>query len=215
VYVPRLAGHGTDPADLARCHWSDWLNSTLDAYYVLHQQCAQVFICGLSMGGVLALLASTIVPVDGVVVMGSPLVLGGDFTSQALSQAKLIQPTFDSTDTSSFADYIREQQAKRGEPVLGRVRYNRWYTAALEQLALLIEAAQGRLAHIQALLLAIYSENDQTVGLHNQQYLLEHVGSSQVESHTFKHSGHILTQDIEHPEVFRLAAAFIAKHTHP
>jgi esterase/lipase len=81
-------------------------------------------------------------------------------------------------------------------------------------LALLIEVTQGQLAHVQAPILAMYSENDKTVGLHNQQYLLEQIGSSQVESHAFQHSGHILTQDIEHPEVFRRAAAFIAQHQH-
>lgn len=209
VYAPRLAGHGTHPTDLARMRWWDVLNSALDGYHVLKQQCDQVYIAGLSMGGVLALLCSLTVPVDGLIVMGAPMVLGGSFQPSRLRLAKYIRPYGDATDTSPFADYIRAEQEKRGEPVLGRIRYGMWSTAAVEQLALMIEHAITRLPEVTAPLLLIYSENDKTVPVICQQIIADGVRSADKQVVTLKQSGHILTQDIESPEVFRLAAAFI------
>src|SRR4030095_16396304 len=53
VYAPRLAGHGTRPQDLARTRWTDWYASASDGYHLLRQQCEKVFVCGMSMGGLL------------------------------------------------------------------------------------------------------------------------------------------------------------------
>jgi carboxylesterase len=212
VYAPRLAGHGTSPYDLARIRYWDLLNSVLDGYHILKQQCEQVFIAGLSMGGVLALLASIYVPVDGVIVMAAPMMLGGVLHPRRLAWAKRIRPYTDQSDKGKFAEYIRAEQARRGEPVLGRVRYGLWSTAGVEQLALLIEHTLNRLSEVTTPLLLIYSEKDGTVPLTSQQIIAKGVRSTEVECVTLKESGHILTQDIEHPEVFRLAAGFIEGH---
>ena len=50
----RLAGHATKPADLIRTRWQDWLASVEDGYHLLQGDCAQIFVCGLSMGGILS-----------------------------------------------------------------------------------------------------------------------------------------------------------------
>jgi carboxylesterase len=211
VYAPRLALHGTSPYDLARVRWWDLLNSALDGYHILRQQCDQVFVSGLSMGGVLALLTSVTVEVDGLIVMAAPMLLGGMFQPKRLRRMKLIRPYTDQTDRGEFARYVQQEQAKRGEPMLGRIRYGLWSTAALEQLTLMIEHTLTRLPEVTAPLLLIYSEKDQTVPLASQQVIAQAVRSSELQCVTLKQSGHILTQDIEHPEVFRLATEFIEK----
>lgn len=50
----RLEGHGTNPGDLARTGWQDWLASAATGLWELEQRCDLVFAAGLSMGGVLA-----------------------------------------------------------------------------------------------------------------------------------------------------------------
>jgi carboxylesterase len=214
VYAPRLAGHGTDPHDLARVRWSDWLNSTLDGYYVLKQQCDQVYVCGLSMGGILALLISMTVAIDGAVVMAAPLQMGAALQSRTLRRIKYIRRFTDQNDHSRFAQYINEQQRQRGEPALGRVRYNLWSTAGLEQLALMIEHVVERLDEVDVPILALYSEGDQTVSTGNLELLQSKVRNQLLESYVFKNSGHILTQDIESAEVFRRTADFITRCAH-
>ncbi len=73
VWLPSLTGYGTRPEDLVDVTFDDWLadaNSGLDR---LLESCTQVFIVGLSAGGVLALItASTREAVDGVVTWAAP-----------------------------------------------------------------------------------------------------------------------------------------------
>ena len=55
----RLAGHATRPEDMMRMQWQDWLASVEDGYFLLKNCVDQVFIIGLSMGGILSLTFSS------------------------------------------------------------------------------------------------------------------------------------------------------------
>ncbi len=55
VSVPLLPGHGTRPADLAGVTWMEWLDAVVRAYDELTERCEQVAVCGISLGGSLAL----------------------------------------------------------------------------------------------------------------------------------------------------------------
>ena len=52
VLGPRLAGHGTQIEDMNRMNWGDWSNSVLDAWHLLKPLTTEIFLIGLSMGGV-------------------------------------------------------------------------------------------------------------------------------------------------------------------
>lgn len=210
VYAPRLAGHGTNPLDLARTQWHDWLASAIDGVHLLRQQCDQVFVCGLSMGGLLALMLGMNEKVDGLAILAAPLVQHYPLKPAYLRSVKYMRPYTDQTDKSEFASYLCAEQARRGEPVLGRIRYNMWPTAAVEQLARLIGEVSRRLPQVCVPLLGIYSENDLTVGMESFERLKHGVGSHDTEYHLIKKSGHILTQDIECEDVFQKVASFIA-----
>src|SRR5919198_4315041 len=68
----RLAGHATDPEDMIRSRWTDWVASVEDGYQLLCGLTDHIFLIGLSMGGILALLASTQLNVKGVIAMSTP-----------------------------------------------------------------------------------------------------------------------------------------------
>jgi carboxylesterase len=55
----RLAGHATQPEDMIRSRYPDWLASVEDGYNLLRSSCDQVFLLGLSMGGILSLISAT------------------------------------------------------------------------------------------------------------------------------------------------------------
>jgi carboxylesterase len=210
VFAPRLAGHGTRPRDLARSLWIDWLHSALDGYDILRQQCDQVFVAGLSMGGTLALLLSTYVAVEGVIAMAAPLQPYPKLGPRRLRILKRLRPYTDHTDRSAFEAYVRQQQAERGEPITGRARYTLWPTAAVEQLMRLIPVVIVRLPQVTAPTLLLYSNVDLTVNVASLNVALESIASTDVEHHTFETSGHVLTQDHEHREVFKRVSNFIA-----
>lgn len=55
VFAPRLAGHGTSPADLAGKTRQQWLESVQTGYDILRQFCDEIVMVGFSTGGLLSL----------------------------------------------------------------------------------------------------------------------------------------------------------------
>jgi len=55
VSVPRLPGHGTTWQDMNKTTWADWYGEVERAFEALANQVDTVVVCGLSMGGGLAL----------------------------------------------------------------------------------------------------------------------------------------------------------------
>src|SRR4051794_11003816 len=55
VRLPRLPGHGTRWQDLSMTRWEDWYAAVDRAFEDLRERCEAVVVCGLSMGGALAL----------------------------------------------------------------------------------------------------------------------------------------------------------------
>src|SRR6476469_5233944 len=74
----RLTGHATDPEDMIRSRWTDWVASVEDGYQFLRGLSDTIFLIGLSMGGSLSLLMSTRLNVKGVVAMSTPYKLPDD-----------------------------------------------------------------------------------------------------------------------------------------
>jgi carboxylesterase len=54
VSLPLLPGHGTHWRDLNTTRWQDWYATVERGYLELADECEQVFVFGLSMGGLLA-----------------------------------------------------------------------------------------------------------------------------------------------------------------
>src|SRR5712692_8608567 len=73
VLGPLLAGHGTTPEDMNTTRWPDWYASVVAGYRQLREECEQVIAIGLSLGGALALHLAAHEPVDGLVLMATPL----------------------------------------------------------------------------------------------------------------------------------------------
>lgn len=211
VHAPRLSGHGTDPTDLSRYQWQDWLASALDGYSILRQNCDQVFVLGLSMGAVLSALVSIQEPVDGLVMMAAHIRLGG-FGFRNTGWLKYFLRYSQHLADPRLVDVIKDEQIKRGDPVVGRVHYSRWSTHAVHELRKVMQVGDERLPQVTAPLLLIYSKADETVPVRNAQLLAERVQSETVEKVILEQSSHILTQDIERHTVFERVFGFIQKH---
>lgn len=59
VSVPLLPGHAGRPTDLNEVRWDQWLDTVLVAYDKLREECEEVFVVGLSLGGALGLQLAT------------------------------------------------------------------------------------------------------------------------------------------------------------
>ncbi|MCF2144397.1 MAG: alpha/beta fold hydrolase [Candidatus Heimdallarchaeota archaeon] len=76
IYAPRLPGHGTSIDDLKRTCFADWFLEYSKGVDKLVADCQEVFVCGLSLGGILTLKYAVDHPVAGVIAMATPLTFG-------------------------------------------------------------------------------------------------------------------------------------------
>ena len=210
VYGVRLAGHGTHPHDLARTRWRDWYASAHDGLHLLRGACERVVVVGHSMGGLLALLlAAQCDGVDALSVLASPIRFPAKLDHTRW--LRYVHPFTDQPDTSPLQAIIREEQARRGEPVVGRVRYNQWSTFAVYELVELARQVDAFLPFVTQPLQLIYSRKDATVPLDHADHIARRVGSRHVERCTLEASGHILPQDCERETVFDQVAMFVQR----
>ena len=72
VSVPLLPGHGTDPRDLVRTSWKDWVSAAQNEIQWLKSRTDKVVVGGSSMGGVISLYLAGTNEVDGVFTLGTP-----------------------------------------------------------------------------------------------------------------------------------------------
>jgi carboxylesterase len=68
----RLAGHGSQPSDLVRTRWIDWLLSVEDGLDFLSGVSERTVLIGQSMGGMVALTAAARYDVAGVITLSTP-----------------------------------------------------------------------------------------------------------------------------------------------
>lgn len=67
-----LPGHGTSETEMAKSDWQQWLHAAKEAAYEMMQEVRIFTVCGLSMGGVLALLVAQQMKADACVTISAP-----------------------------------------------------------------------------------------------------------------------------------------------
>jgi carboxylesterase len=75
VALPRLAGHGTTPEDMATTTANAWVASIADAATWLQARCDRLLMVGLSMGGILSLYMAGLQPTlfAGIITINAPM----------------------------------------------------------------------------------------------------------------------------------------------
>ncbi|MEB3358458.1 MAG: alpha/beta fold hydrolase [Synechococcales bacterium] len=63
----KIPGHASHPSDLLDVTWHEWVAATVDAVNEIRNYCAKVLVVGQCAGGVLGLYASTVTPIDGLI----------------------------------------------------------------------------------------------------------------------------------------------------
>jgi carboxylesterase len=202
VYAPRLPGHGTRWQDMARTRWSDWYAEVLRSFEVLRSRCEQVFVCGLSMGGTLALRLAEerAADVAGVVVVNASL--GTDRAdAKLLPLARLVVPAF----PGIVNDIKSGDQAELGYdklPLKPAYSFSQaWTTVRRDR------------HRISAPMLVFRSREDHVVPPVSGRYLLEGARSAEVRERILENSFHVATLDSDAPAIFDETLDFIRTHS--
>ena len=184
VSAPRLPGHGTSPADMARTGARDWVAAIDEALAALRARCAHVFMAGLSMGGTLTLLTaarhaqviSGAIPINAVVQHGSPdmalLAFGGDPGAML----------------PGIGSDIKDPSAKE-------LAYPETPARCLAELHMLTSVTRDLLGRVVCPTLVIQSREDHVVAPSNGRLIASSLGAGRVELLWLDRSYHVATLD--------------------
>lgn len=198
VIGPRLKGHGTSPADMARSSAQDWIDSLDEALAELRRHCKQVFLAGLSMGGTLTLYAAAkhadvirgAVPINAVVHLGS---------------ADMAGLAFDRSMPATVPGIGSDLK----DPAMRELAYTEVPVPAVRQLYALVAVTQDLLPAVKCPVLVVQSRDDHVVAPSNAARIVGGVGSSRVELLWLENSYHVATIDHDKDLIAQRIAAFI------
>jgi carboxylesterase len=195
----RLPGHATRPEDMRGKHWVDWLGAVEDGYHMLRCAGRQVFVMGLSMGGILTLTAAARLAVKGAVAMSTPYFLSED---PRLNYAEYLAPAMPEVAKGppDWHDHTMEKE---------HVEYPMFPTRSLAEVRDLLVVMRASLPKITVPVLLVHSHNDGSVPPANAQRIYDELGAQDKSMLMVENSGHIVTRDQDREKVFEAALAFV------
>lgn len=197
VLAPRLAGHGTSPADLARTGWPQWHADAVSGYHLLKGLCPVIDVVGLSMGGLLALKLAAEQPVGKIALINTPIYVH--------DRRLPFLPVF---------RLFRSYEDKRGQASTN-VSYRVIPLKSLASLVALIKQVEGLLPDIARPALVIQAVNDPTVRPDSADHIYRRLGGEAKRLVWLERSGHVATLDSEHQQVFQYIDEFFAAQALP
>lgn len=200
VRLPLLPGHGTDWRDCNRTTWTDWYGAADGAFEELKRRCAKVFVCGLSMGGTLALrLAQEHGEDVAGVILVNPAVIMLRWDTKLLPVLARLVPS-----VAAIGNDIAKPGILEGAYARTPVRA----AASLRRFQNVVRADLGRVTQP---LLVFHSVHDHVVEPVNSELVLRGVSSKDATEVLLEDSYHVATLDHDAPRIFDGTVEFIKR----
>jgi len=202
----RLTGHATDPEDMIRSNWTDWTVSVEDGYSLLRSFTDNIFLAGLSMGGVLSLLMVTRLKVKGVVAMSTPYKLPDDPRLRHIDWIAKMIPYMPKSDEEPGASWFDKEAWK------DHVSYPQNPVRSIGQLNRLLGEMRAALPEIDVPVLLIHSRDDKYVPPESMEMIHADLANAPDRTKLYiTGSGHVVTRDAARRQVFESALEFIRR----
>lgn len=210
VHGVQLAGHCGDEADLLATGWRDWYASVEHAALRLRDDVDHLFVAGLSMGALLALMLAAERPqlVDGVGVLGATFRYDG-WNMPRIGRLAFLLPLIKQLGLArgrSFQEEspfgLRDERIRRhvssamlgGDSAAAGLPGNPW--DSLADLWLLSRRVRGRLRDVVSPCLVAHAADDDIAHVRNAYLVAAHVRAP-VELLLLRDSYHMITLDRE------------------
>lgn len=202
----RLTGHATHPEDMIRSTWTDWVASVEDGYHLLRGLSERIFLVGLSMGGILSLLMSTRLDVLGVVALSTPYKLPDDPRLRHIEWISKIVPYMPKSDEEPGSSWFDKNAWN------DHVSYPQNPVRSIGELNKLLGEMRLALPQVQVPVQLIHSRNDDYIVRDSMEMIYEDLVNASDKTRLYvSGSGHVLTRDAAHPQVFQSALEFIQR----
>jgi carboxylesterase len=199
--MPVLRGHCTRPEDLCGVSWRDWYDDAATAMRDLRTEADQIIICGLSMGGLVALHLAADHPqeIAGVATIAAALQIADPLIRFSPVLARLFK-MWKGNPAGGYADAAR---------IASNTNYTRFATDALVSLYRYTTIVTNLLPKVQAPLLVIHSRRDRIIKPSSAETIYRQAGSRDKQLRWFDVSGHEMLQDCEADAVVAEIEQFI------
>lgn len=224
VMCPVLAGHCASIGDLTATTWRDWYASMEKVFLEMCKHYKKVFVSGLSMGALIALLIAAKHPqqVAGVILLSVTFFYDG-WNIPRLRQRFLLPIVVYSPlryflqweepppygikcerTRAMVAAVLENKDALTSE----KIGYFKTPATVIYQSFKLIKATRKSLAAVTCPLLIVHSTEDDMASLKNAYLVEQKVSSTQVETFYIGDTYHVLTLDKRKDDVARRSAEF-------
>jgi carboxylesterase len=199
VLAPRLFGHATDPEDMRRARWQDWVACVEDGYHILKGCTERQVVMGLSMGGVLTLIAASRLPFVGAVTFSALSSLPKDPRRALLP---LLGP-LNLHVSKGKSDWHNADAAK------DHVDYPYYPTRPVLELEKLIDQMHVALPQISCPVLLVQSHQDTTIPPTSMDDLYQQIGSAHKNRFWVENSGHVIIREPDREAIFAEVSRFM------
>ena len=224
VMCPALAGHCGSVADLRKSKWQDWYGGIAEAFEALKAKHGRVYVAGLSMGALIALLLAREkgTRVDGIGLLSTTFFYDG--WNMPRLKRKLLLPLvlysplryfmhWDETPpygikcerTRAMVHAVLENRDSLATEKVGIFRTS---AVTIHESNRLIKVAKKALPHVQSPTLIVHSTEDDTASLKNAHFVAKRIASRKIETFFVDDTYHVLTLDKRRDDVARRIADF-------
>jgi carboxylesterase len=193
VLAVRLAGHATHPEDMMRVRWRDWIASVEDGLNMLKGCTDQQVVMGLSMGGILSMIAAARYVVKGVVSFSTPSALPDDPRLKFLRLLSWMVP------------YVSKGKPDWQNPdaVKDHAEYPLYPTRSIIELRKLIDVMKVELSSV------IQSRGDHGIPAESMDTLFNSISSTVKTRMWVENSGHVIIREPDRELIFAEVKRFV------
>ena len=195
----RLSGHATKLSDMDRVNWHDWMASVEDGVNLLKASTKQIFLIGLSMGGLLSLASASIFDVSGVVAMSTPFYIKTDWRLRFVKIIRYIKPQLE----KGSPDW------RNPDAEITHISYPTNPSISIPHVIELLGFTINQLPEITAPVLLVNSEYDFIAPPDHAVQYASRLSNTDVETLTLTNSGHVITKEPEQDILFDAINRFI------
>ena len=202
VRLPLLPGHGTTWQAMNQTRWEDWYAAVDAAFRELHEACERVVVCGLSMGGALALqLAQAHGPRISGLVLVNPAVKFEDPRTHLLPVLKHVVGSL-----GAIGNDVKK-------PGVTELAYTRTPLKAAHSQLVAWQSVVRDLPEVTQPVLLLRSPQDHVVSASSSALILSRISSLDVTEILLEDSYHVATIDNDAQRIFDESAKFIERTT--
>jgi carboxylesterase len=230
VACPEMAGHCSTIEALTKTKWLDWYKSIEAAFDALKEECEHVFIAGLSMGALIALLvaAKRKNQVAGVILLSTTFFYDGwnvsKFKRKVLLPIVLYSPLKYFLQWEETAPYgIKDERTRalvhailenRDNQAADKIGYFKTPATVILESVRMIKATKKSLKEVVSPTLIVHSTEDDMASLKNAHYTQANIASKTVETFFVDDTYHVLTLDKRKDDVAKRTARFCKEQVH-